>query len=70
MSALAPTIEAFFTERLLNQRHASPAPSPPTEIRCGYCWSSRATAWARHRPSSIWPTWMGSSLYQVGLVIK
>jgi site-specific recombinase XerD len=24
MSALAPTIEAFFTERLLNQRHASP----------------------------------------------
>jgi integrase/recombinase XerD len=24
MSALAPTLEAFFTERLLNQRHASP----------------------------------------------
>jgi hypothetical protein len=24
MSALAPTMEAFFTERLVRQRHASP----------------------------------------------
>jgi hypothetical protein len=24
MSALAPTLEAFFTERLISQRHASP----------------------------------------------
>ena len=37
MTLLAPTLEAFFTERLMTQRHASPHRSPATATRCGCC---------------------------------
>jgi len=58
MSALAPTLEAFFTERLLSQRRASP--HTIAAYRDAFClllgFSQRETA--RHRPSSIWRTSM------------
>jgi hypothetical protein len=34
---IAPTPQAFFTDRLTTQRQGSPAPSRPTAMPCGYC---------------------------------
>jgi hypothetical protein len=37
MTALAPTLQAFFTTRLTNQYGASPHTSPPTVTPGGCC---------------------------------
>ena len=52
MTALAPTLQAFFTDRL--PRNATPArtPSPPTATRCACCSSS-----PKHKPAHPPPSW-------------
>lgn len=51
MSALAPTMQAFFTERLQGQRHASPhtiAAYRDTSVCCSHSPSKKPT----NRPAS------------------
>ena len=58
MSALAPTLQAFFTERLITQREREPAHrSPPTATRSGCCWASPA-----NRPASSPAGWTSHDL--------
>jgi len=52
MSALAPTLQAFFTDRLLRQRHASPHTIAAYAMRCGCCSSSPKSAPASSHPNS------------------
>ena len=40
MTALAPTLQAFFTDRLIGRRTPARTPSPPTATRCGCCSAS------------------------------
>ena len=51
MSALAPLLEAFFTERLIGQREASRTRSPPTGTRSASCCASLSSASGGHRIS-------------------
>lgn len=39
MSALATTLQAFFTDRLIRQRRASPNTLAAYRDSCGCCWS-------------------------------
>ena len=60
MSALAPTLQAFFTDRLVRQRQASPETWPPTVMPCDFWSASRRTAaqaavTARHRRPGCQP---------------
>ena len=57
MSELAPTLQAFFTERLMGQRRASPTPSPATGTPSGCCCASPPTAPAPKPASWTSPTW-------------
>ena len=56
MTALAPTLQAFFTDRLLRQRHASPhtiaAYRDTLRMLLNYAAAQgqRLTVLARHRP--------------------
>ena len=43
MSALAPTLQAFFTDRLIRQRHASPHTIAAYRDTCGCCSASPPT---------------------------
>ena len=52
MSALAPSLQAFFTERLMNQRKPASTPSPPAATRSGCCCASPARAPAP--PRAAW----------------
>ena len=40
MTALAPTLQAFFTDRLIRQRQASPHTIAAYRDTCGCCWAS------------------------------
>ena len=40
MSTLAPTLQAFFTDRLAGSARPAPTPSPPTGTRSSCCWPS------------------------------
>ena len=48
MTALAPTVEAFFTQRLAVQCDASPHTVAAYRDTLRLCWSSSATAPAHH----------------------
>ena len=55
MSCLAPTLQAFFTERLINQRQAS-ANVAAYRDTCGCCCASCTTAPASRPASWTWAT--------------
>ena len=52
MSLLAPTLQAFFTDRLITQSTSARAPSPPTATRSGCC--SRSSSDTRAGSRSNW----------------
>jgi hypothetical protein len=57
VSALAPTVQAFFTERLITQRNASPHTIAPTATPSGCYSASPKTRPANSRfswTSTIW----------------
>jgi integrase/recombinase XerD len=56
MSALAPTLEAFFTERLLRQRDASPHTVAAYRDTMRLLLRFAHGRTHRQRPSSTWPT--------------
>jgi hypothetical protein len=56
MTLLAPTLQAFFTDRLTKQLHASRARSPPTATACACCCASPTT-----RPGASRRRWTGTT---------
>ena len=56
MSVLAPTLEAFFTERLVNQRQPSPNTVAAYRESGVCCWCSSRGAPGRSPVSWIWLT--------------
>jgi len=60
MTALAPTVEVFFTQQLAFQRDASPHTVATDRETLRLCWSSSATA-AAHRPPGSTPATAGTS---------
>ena len=52
MTALAPTVEVFFTQQLAFQRDASPHTVAADRETLRLCWSSSATAPAHRPPGS------------------
>ncbi len=52
MSALAPTLEAFFTSRLINEKGASPNTIAAYRVTFRLLWASRPSEPARHPANS------------------
>ena len=57
MTALAPTLQAFFTDRLARQRHASGHTVAAYRDALGCCSHSPPAARASRRPGWTSPTW-------------
>ena len=56
MTALAPALQAFFTDRLITQRNSARGRSPPTATRSRCCCASRTT-----RPASSRSSWTSTT---------
>ena len=56
MTALAPTLQAFFTDRLIRQRHASVNTIAAYRDTCGCCSATPPPAPGYRRRSWTWPT--------------
>ena len=56
MSALAPALQAYFTDRLIGQRAASPNTIAAYRRRSGCCWGSRPSGPADHPARSTSPS--------------
>ena len=57
MTALAPVLQAFFTDRLMTHGPPPRTRSRPTATPCGCSSATSTTRPASSPPSSTWPTW-------------